>query len=60
MGIKVSNNLAMRRLDSEGRGSEAQGQETGEVAAVDKVTTMKGEDTLTSCNCEGFFAGGSF
>lgn len=37
---------------------EARGQETGKVAVVDKVTTMRGEEILKPCDCEGFLAGG--
>lgn len=41
-----------------GGAGEARGQETGEVAAANKVTAVKGEDVLTLGSCEGFLAGG--
>lgn len=57
--IKELSNKKVITNQTVGEGAvEAQGQETGKVPAVEKVTTMRGEDTLTPCNCEGFLAGG--
>lgn len=56
--IKVlSNKKVLIDQKVKGGAVETQGQKTGKVTAVDKVTTMKGEDTLTSCICEEFLAG---
>lgn len=63
-GQKISKDLAIRRLSLirkwRGEGVETQAQKTDKATAVEKMTTVKGEDTLKPWNYEGFVAGGKF